>query len=126
MTDIVTFITNKVSRVSFGHLAELEERICELEKPKGMDRVMIEEVKALVEAMLDQREENFKRDVDRRYRDTGCNSFDFQDQSRRSLVEMDFANIMNMPNPSQQLKRNSQPCQTPSHQTVPKNEHYRA
>jgi hypothetical protein len=28
-----------------------------LENPKGMDRVMIEEVKALVEAMLDQREE---------------------------------------------------------------------
>ena len=40
--------------------------------------------------MLDQREETFKRDVDRRYKENGCNSFDFQEQSRRSLNEIDF------------------------------------
>jgi len=32
-----------------------------------MDRVMIEEVKTLVDAMLDQREESYKRDADKRY-----------------------------------------------------------
>jgi hypothetical protein len=34
-----------------------------------MDRVMIEEVKTLVEAMIDQREENMRRGLDRKMRD---------------------------------------------------------
>lgn len=51
----MTFITTYVSKNALVHLEDLEERVNWLEKPKGMDRVMIEEVKALVEAMLDQR-----------------------------------------------------------------------
>jgi hypothetical protein len=55
MTEIVTFIADNVSKIAMGHIACLEERVLELENPRGMDRIMIEEVKALVEAMLDQR-----------------------------------------------------------------------
>lgn len=40
-----------------------------------MDRIMIEEVKALVEAMMDQREDSLKREIDRKYRENICNSF---------------------------------------------------
>ena len=80
-----------------------------------MDRVMIEEVKTLVDAMLEQREEMYKRDVDRRY----GNSFEFPDHSRRSLNEIDFTNLMNMPH-SQQLKKNCQhPQPIPSMQFAP-------
>ena len=38
--------------LSFEPIQELNYRISELEKPKGLDRVMIEEVKTLVEAIF--------------------------------------------------------------------------
>lgn len=42
-----------------------------------MDRVMIEEVKTLVEAMLDQREEGMRRELERRHHRDAC-SFEAQ------------------------------------------------
>ena len=39
-------------------------RINELQKPKGLDNVMLEEVKTIVEAMIDQREEMIMQNVE--------------------------------------------------------------
>ena len=95
---------------------------------------MIEEVKTLVEAIIEQREEGAKgqreiregqrdyyrenREGQRDYRDSregradyyreirenaNLNSFDFQEQSRRSLNEIDLTNLMNLP--SAQIKK---------------------
>ena len=41
MSDIISFICNNVSKMSMKNYEHLEERISELEKPKGLDRIMI-------------------------------------------------------------------------------------
>lgn len=109
ISDIVSFIATFVSKNALQPLEHMEMRMAELEKPKGMDRIMIEEVKALVEAMLDQREEAFYKEVDRRCRENFCSSFEIPENSRRSLNELDFMNIANMQRgtQSQQLRKNS-------------------
>ena len=40
-------------------------RLTELEKPKGLDNIMLEEVKTLIEAMLEQKEDQIRKDVER-------------------------------------------------------------
>jgi hypothetical protein len=59
--------------------------------------------------MLDQREEGFYKEVDRRCRENVCSSFEIPENSRRSLNELDFMNIANMQRgtQSQQLRKNS-------------------
>jgi hypothetical protein len=37
-------------------------RLLELERSKGLDVIMIEEVKTIAEALIDQREENIRDD----------------------------------------------------------------
>ena len=37
----------------------------DLERPKGLDKIMIEEVKTLIEAMLEQKEDQFRRDLEK-------------------------------------------------------------
>jgi len=48
MSDILAFIAQQVNAIASAQIDELEERVTELERPKGMDRVMIEEVKTIV------------------------------------------------------------------------------
>lgn len=41
ITDIITFVVNHVFQETTKPLEMLEERIFELERPKGMDRIML-------------------------------------------------------------------------------------
>ncbi len=66
--------------------------------------------------MLDQREDAFYKEVDRRCRENVCSSFEIPENSRRSLNELDFMNIANMQRgtQSQQLRKNSTAVLPPS------------
>lgn len=55
-------------------------RLTELEKPKGLDNIMLEEVKTLIEAMLEQKEDQIRKDVERTVQFTME-----QETSRRAL-----------------------------------------
>ena len=53
--------------------------------------------------MLDQHQDNFRRD---RFRGNLCNSFELEEPSRQSLHEIDFNQLVNLPSmPSQQLRK---------------------
>jgi len=69
---------------------DLAYRVSELEKVQGLDCVMLEEVKALIEAMLEQKEDQIKRDLERTVHEVAVE----QIHTRRSLREIDIADLM--------------------------------
>jgi hypothetical protein len=54
--------------------------------------------------MIDQREENMRRGLDRKLRDN-ISSFEMQENSRHSLNEVDFANFINIHHGTQQSQQ---------------------
>lgn len=49
MTDVIHFVVDSLVKViNFDPIQELTLRVGELEKPQGLDSIMIEEVKTLI------------------------------------------------------------------------------
>lgn len=49
MSDVIHFIVDHLYKIlNFDPIQELQMRVAELERPKGLDRVMLEEVKTLI------------------------------------------------------------------------------